>query len=316
MTPITAAITGTGMALPDNRLTNADLESRMDTTDQWIVERTGISERRIGGPEDTTASLAVDAGGQAVKDAGLVPEDIDLLLLATTTADQQCPSTSATVQDMLGLRCGAVDLNAACSGWVYSLVMGSAMVETGRAKNVLVIGSDIVTRFIDPTDRGTAILFGDGAGAAVIQRADNGVGVLGTDLGCDGSAVPILQVRPGARYLEMDGQEVFRRAVRAMVDSATAALERSGLTAADVDLFIPHQANARIISMASNRLGIPEDRNMVNIERYGNTVAASVPIALTEAKEAGRINDGDIVLLVGMGAGMTWASAVVRWGQP
>lgn len=311
-----ATVTGCGSALPVGRLTNADLEARMETSDDWIVERTGIRERRLAGPDDTTASLATAAGAAAIKDAGLTPDDIDLLVLATTTPDRVLPATSAYVHDALGLRGGAFDLGAVCSGFVYSLGVAAALVETGRAANVLVVGAEVLSRIVDPTDRATAVLFGDGAGAAVLSPTASDHGLLGWDAGCDGSAASALEVPAGRPYLHMDGAEVFRRAVRMLVDSATTALARAGATPGDVDVFVPHQANARIITAACERLGVPLDRTVVNLDRYGNTSAASIPIALHEAVEAGRIAEGDLVLLAGFGAGMTWAGAVLRWGRP
>jgi len=299
-------------------LTNADLEERIDTTDQWIVARTGIRERRVAAPEDTTATLAIEASAAAIKHAGFVPDDIDLLILATCTPDQQMPATSALVHDGLGLRGGAFDVGAVCSGFVYGLVIGSTLLESGGLRSVLVVGSETLTRITDPDDRGTVPLFGDGAAAVVVERsaaADSNAGLLAWDLGCDGSAAGILQIPPGEPFMRMEGQEVFRRAVRAVEQSATATLEKAGMTADDVDLFVPHQANARIISLAAERIGVPPERTMVNVDQYGNTSAASIPLALAEAADQGRLHDGDIVLLSGFGAGMTWASALIRWGK-
>ena len=309
-----AVIAGSGMAVPENRLTNADLAARIDTSDAWIVERTGIRERRVAGPDDSTASLATAAGAAAIKDAGLTPDDIDLLVVATCTPDQQIPGTSAVVQDALGVRGGALDAGAACAGFVYGLVMAAGMVEAGRVRTALVVGAETLSRITDPDDRSTAVLFGDGAGASVVVAGKAPAGVVEWDLGCDGSAAPLLGIPAGDRYLRMDGSEVFRRAVRLVVQSATATLDRAGLTTADVDVFVPHQANARIVWAAAERLGIPLDRTLVNLDRYGNTSAASIPIALAEAHEAGRFHDGDVILLSGFGAGMTWATALVRWG--
>ena len=312
----TAAITGVGLSVPEARLTNADLERRVDTDDAWIVERTGIRERRIAGPDETTASLAVAAGAAAMKDAGIVPDDVGLLVLATCTPDEQLPHTSARVQDALGLRCGAVDLGAACAGFVYALGLAASVVETGRAGHVLVVGAEAMSRIIDPDDRTTAVLFGDGAGACIVSPSTGPGALLSWHVGCDGSAADLLGIPAGDRFVRMDGPEVFRRAVRVVVESAAETLSDAGLTAADVDLFVPHQANIRIIQAAADRLGIPLDRTFVNIDRYGNTSAASVPIALCEAVEAGRLHNGDVALLSGFGAGMTYASALVRWGRP
>jgi 3-oxoacyl-[acyl-carrier-protein] synthase-3 len=309
-----ATITGLGTALPDARLTNADLEARLDTSDAWIVARTGIRERRVAAPAETSGSLAVEASAAAIKDAGLVPDDVDLLVVATTTPDQALPQTSALVHEGLGLRCGAFDVGAACAGFVHGLVVGATLLDAGGLDAVVVAGSETLTRIVDPDDRATVPLFGDGAAAAVLRPSVSGSGLLAWDLGCDGSASGILAVPPGERYIHMEGQEVFRRAVRAVISSAEKALSRAGCTAAEVDLFVPHQANARIIALAAERLGVPSARTMVNVDRYGNTSAASVPLALAEAAETGRLHEGDVVLLSGFGAGMTWASAVLRWG--
>ena len=313
---MTATITGLGMAVPERVVTNADFEARLDTTDEWIVERTGIRERRAAGPEDTTASLGAAAAAAAIKDAGLVPDQVDLLILATTTPDQRLPATAAFVQDQLGLRCGAFDLSAACSGFVYGLVTAAALIDSGGIKTALVVGAETLTRIVDQDDRSTAILFGDGAGAVVVQASSaNDNGVLGWDLGCDGSAAGLLQIRPGEQWVEMEGRELFRRAVRAVVDSSMNALARAGVTPKDIDWFVPHQANQRIIDAAASRLGISADKTVVNLDRYGNTSGASIPIALAEAEADGRFQDGDLVLASGFGAGMTWASAVLRWGR-
>jgi 3-oxoacyl-[acyl-carrier-protein] synthase-3 len=303
-------ITGVGVALPEKVLTNADLESMMDTSDAWIVERTGIRERRVGG---LVSTLAVEAGGKALAAAGVAPSDIGLLVLSTTTPDRTVPATSATVSEQLGMRCGAFDLNAACAGWVYGLVTAHGFLATGVDK-VLVIGADTLSRFTDYSDRGTAILFSDGAGATVLERRDGSGGLLGWDLGCDGSAEPLLYCDYGG-LIQMEGREVFRRAVRVMVDSSQRALQMAGLTAADVDLVIPHQANIRIIEAANQRLGIPMDKSSVVIERTGNSSSATIPLALEDAVSKGRVHPGDVVLFTGFGAGMTWASAVVRWGD-
>jgi len=303
------------MAVPDGRLTNSDLERLLDTSDTWIVERTGIRERRVAAPADTSATLGAAAGAAAIKDAGLTPSDIGLVLVATCTPPQVLPSTASLVQEMLGLRCGALDIGAACAGFVYGLVAAAGM---GGDQPTLLIGAETLTRITDPDDRSTRILFGDGAGAAVVGHpADPSAGLLAWDLGCDGSAAPLLEVPVNDRYMRMEGKEVFRRAVRIVVESAGLALERAGLAAADVAVFVPHQANVRIIEASCSRLGIPTERAVVNLDRYGNTSAASIPMALAEASEQGRMRPGDVVLLSGFGAGMTWASAVLRWdGEP
>lgn len=313
-----ARFLGWGLAVPPTTVTNADLERVLDTSDAWITERTGIRERRVVAPGDTTAALAVAAGGRALGRAGLDAAAVDLVILATTTPDSTCPATAATVQDRLGTVGAAFDLNAACAGFVHALHLGAAALATPGIDHVLVIGAERLTSLVDPTDRGTAILFGDGAGAVLLARSDRGAagpGLLGVDLGGDGSAVASLEVPPGERYLRMDGQEVFRRATRGMVESCRAAMARVGADAADIDLFVPHQANLRIIDATASRLGIAADRVVVNLDRYGNTSAASVPIALAEAADDGRLAPGTVALTCGVGAGMAWATAVLRWGE-
>jgi 3-oxoacyl-[acyl-carrier-protein] synthase III len=327
-----AYVAGWGAAVPDGVLTNAALEARLDTTDAWIVERTGIRERRVASADDTTATLAIAAGGAAIKRAGLTPDAINLLVLATATPEQPIPHTGAFVGEGIGLRCGSFDLGAGCAGFVYALVAGSSMLTAGGLDHVLVVGAETLSRIVNPEDRGTCILFGDAAAGVVLGRSedDDGPGLLAWDLGCDGSAAGLLEIRAGGsrmptgpdtlaagdHYLRMAGQEVFRRAVRVVVDSAAATLERAGVDATDVDWFVPHQANLRIIEAARQRLGIDGDKTIVNLDRYGNTSAASIPLALTEAAEAGRLQPGDLVLVSGFGAGMAWASALLRWGAP
>jgi 3-oxoacyl-[acyl-carrier-protein] synthase III len=325
-----ACISGWATALPDLRLTNAELEQRVDTTDTWIVERTGIRERRIAGEGESTATLAIEAGAAAIKHAGLTPDAIDLLVVATATTEQLIPHTGAFVADGLGVHCGSFDLNAGCAGFVYELVVGSSMLTAGNLDHVLVIGAETLSRVTDPNDRATCILFGDGAAAMVLSRSsDDGPGLIAWDLGCDGSAAALLEIpaggsrRPvsaetvanGEHYLRMAGPEVFRRAVRIVVESASAALERADVDVSDVTWFAPHQANIRIIESAGGRLGIPAERTLVNIDRYGNTSAASIPLVLAEAADDGRLRDGDLVLLSGFGAGLTWGSALLRWGR-
>jgi 3-oxoacyl-[acyl-carrier-protein] synthase-3 len=327
---VRACIAGWGTAVPEERLTNADLEQRVDTTDAWIVERTGIRERRVAAEGETTASLAIEAGTAAIKHAGITPNDIELLIVATATPEQPIPHTGAFVGDGLGLRCGSFDLGAGCAGFVYELVTGAALLTTGGLGHVLVIGAETLSRIVDPADRGTCILFGDGAAATVLSPSpEDGPGLLAWDLGCDGSATGLLgipaggsrlpatpdTIAEGLQYIKMQGQEVFRRAVRAVVESALATLARAGVDSSQVDWFVPHQANARIIEPAAARLGFSPERTVVNIERYGNTSAASIPLALAEGADSGRITDGDLVLMSGFGAGMTWGSALVRWGR-
>jgi 3-oxoacyl-[acyl-carrier-protein] synthase-3 len=280
----------------------------MDTSDEWIRTRTGIEERRIGG---TTVGLAVEAGRRALDMAGLVPSRIDALVLATTTPDKQW-GTAAAVQHELGLSCGAFDLNAACSGFVYGLVQAHGLVAMG-ADRVLVIGAETLSRITDWSDRTTAPLFADGAGAVVIESVDGHGQMLGWDLDADGSALGILKAEVGGT-IEMEGKEVFRRAVRIMVDSAEKSMAHAGVRGDDIKLVVPHQANIRIIQAACERLGVPLERAAVVINRTGNTSAASIPLALADALDDGRVENGDLVLLVGFGGGMTAASCVLKWG--
>ena len=302
-------VTGWGMALGTETVTNADLAAKMDTSNEWILERTGISERRIGG---STSGLAVRAGQQALEMAGVKATEIDLLILATTTPDEQVPATSAIVQDQLGLTCGAMDLNAACSGFVYSLVTGFGFLKLGF-KRILIIGSETLSRITDWDDRSTAILFGDGAGAVVIEAEKGNGDLLGWNLGCEGSLRDILYAEIGGTIV-MAGQEVFRKAVIAMTESAKSSIAASGLSPDEISFVIPHQANIRIIESAMKRLGIPAERAVSVLHKTGNTSSASIPIALFEAISDGRIRSGDNLLLVGFGAGMTSASAIIHWG--
>ena len=304
-----AIITGWGMALPERVVTNHELAETLDTSDEWIVARTGIHERHIGG---STASLSLESAQQALDMAGVSPGDIDALILSTTTPDRAW-GTSAIIQDKLGLKCGAFDLNAACSGFVYGLVNAHGLVAMG-AERVLVVGTDTLSRIVDWNDRGTAPLFADGSGAMVLEAVDSGGGqLLGWDLDADGSASEILWADVGGT-VNMEGKEVFRRAVRIMMDSAEKSMAHAGITSDDLALIVPHQANIRIIQAACDRLGVEMDRAAVTIYHTGNTSSASIPMALCEALEAGRVAPGDHVLLVGFGGGMTAASAVLKWG--
>ncbi len=302
-----ARITGYGQALPDRIVTNDDFAKYLDTSDEWIRERTGIRERRFGG---TTASLATEAGLAAISKANLKPEDIDFLILSTTTPDQMVPATSADVSHRIGTSGGAMDLNAACAGYVYALVVARGLIEMGMQR-ILVIGADTLSRITDQNDRSTAVLFADGAGAVVVEQSDEDA-FLGWDLGVDGSARPILYCDHGG-YMYMEGREVFKKAVRVMIESSERALKQAGLTGADVDLLVPHQANIRIIDAANQRLGIDRERTAIVLDRTGNTSSASIPLALSDAADSGRLNPGSNLLFTGFGAGMTWASAVVRW---
>lgn len=307
------AVTGWGVAAPQRVVTNADLEQTLDTSDEWIRSRSGIGERRwadVDGGE-TTAALASEAVANALKEADRTPDEIGLLVLATCTPDQALPHTSAAVCDAVGMACGSFDVVGACAGFVDGLIAAAGLVRSAPGPVVLA-GAERMTALLDPADRTTAVLFGDGAGALVLERGNGAL--LAWDAGTDGSLRPLLEIPIGDRHLRMDGGEVFRRAVRIICDSSATALEQAGLTAADVDLFVPHQANARIIEAARARLGIPAERTVVNVDRWGNTSAASIAIALAEAAAAGRIAPGAIVLLTGFGAGMTWSTALLRWG--
>jgi 3-oxoacyl-[acyl-carrier-protein] synthase III len=324
-----AAITGWGMAVPDRVLTNADLERMIETTDEWIASRTGIRERRVVGPNDSTTSLGAAAARQALDRAGLTANDIDLIVVATCTPDQFLVSQACLIQAEIGGNAGAFDIGAACAGFVYALSQGSVYIQAGQAERVLVIGVDTLTRFVDWTDRSTCILFGDGAGAVVLEASDEPRGLLSTVLGADGGGSKHLYI-PGwgglvpesaelfpeyRPYLQMNGREVFRFAVRVMGDAAAEAVKRAGLTFADVDMLIPHQANVRIIDAAAERLELPKEKVMLNIDRYGNTSAASIPIALVEAQATNRMKDGDNLVFVAFGGGLAWAAGVVRWGS-
>lgn len=304
-----AVITGWGTSLPPKVLTNHDLEQTIDTSHDWIIERTGISERHVGG---TTVGLSVESGRKALDMSGVDPASIDALVLATTTPDRCVPASSAAVQNELGLRCGAFDVNAACSGFVYGLVQAHGMIAMG-AKKVLVIGTDTLARITDWTDRNTAILFADGSGAVVLEAVEGPGQLLSWDIDADGSAERFLYSEIGG-FIQMDGKEVFRRAVRIMVDSGEKSLRQAGITADQLALVVPHQANLRIIQAACDRLGIPMEKAATVLAHTGNTSSASIPLALGDALDAGRVKQGDLVLLVGFGAGMTAATAVLRWG--
>ncbi len=304
-----AVVTGWGTALPPKVVTNHDLEQTIDTNDQWIIERTGIRERHVGG---TTVGLSVESGRKALDMAGVDPAEIDALILATTTPDRTVPASSAAVQRELGLRCGAYDVNAACSGFVYALVQAHGMIAMG-AKKILVIGTDTLARITDWSDRNTAILFADGSGAVVLEAVEGQGQLLGWDLDADGSAERFLFTELGG-FIQMDGKEVFRRAVRIMVDSGQKSMAAAGVTADQLALVVPHQANIRIIQAAMDRLGLPIEKASIVLDRTGNTSSASIPLALADALDNGRVKKGDLVLLVGFGAGMTAASAVLRWG--
>ncbi|MBT4676449.1 MAG: ketoacyl-ACP synthase III [Acidimicrobiales bacterium] len=304
-------ITGWATHLPEKRLTNHDLAEFVDTTDEWIRERSGISARHVGGK---VSEMSTVAGRDALAMAGVDPGDVGLLLLATCSSEQQLPASASIVQHDLGLKCGAIDINAACSGFVYGLVTAMQFA-AGGVDTILLIGSDALSGLVDWTDRGTCVLFGDGAGAVVIQRSADSPTMLGWDLMSDGSAAGILSCEHGGKIF-MNGKEVFRRAVLAMESTARNAMETAGVVMDDIALVVPHQANIRIIDAAMKRLAIPREKAAMVLERTGNTSAASIPLALVDALDNNRVAPGDLVLMVGFGAGMSSAAAVIRWDPP
>jgi len=305
-----AVITGWGIGLPDKIVTNDDLrDSGLDTNDEWIRERTGIRERRIGG---TTATLSVESGRQAIARAGVDPSQIDALILATTTPVRVVPATSPRVQAELGLACGAFDINAACSGFTYAMVIAHGLIAMG-SQRILVIGTDTLSTVTDWTDRNTAVLFADGSGAVVLEAVEGRGQLRGWDLDADGTAEDLLYAELGGT-IHMDGKEVFRKAVRIMVDSAEKSMKAAGVHADDIALVVPHQANVRIIKAACDRLGIGMDRAAIVLDRIGNSSSATIPLALADALDNNRVKQGDLVLLVGFGAGMTAASCILEWG--
>jgi len=321
-------IIGTGSSAPDRVLTNADLEKMVDTSDEWITERSGIKERRIAPPDKVGSDYACEASLIAMKVAGVTAEGLDMIILATVTPDVPLPSTACILQDRLGAKNAAVmDIVAACSGFIYGISIARSLIMIGQVKTVLVIGVELLSRITDWSDRYTCVLFGDGAGAAVLQGSDRPGGVLNTYLKSDGSLAHLLHIPfggtkvplnaqnvcDGHRYVQMEGQDVFKSAVKAMGEAAAKILQRSNVSSKDISLMIPHQANIRIIEATAKRIKLPMEKVYVNIQRYGNTSAASIPIALDEAVREGRIKSGDKILLVAFGAGFTWGSALIEW---
>ncbi len=322
-------LVGTGRYTPERILSNADLEKMVDTSDEWIRERTGIRERRIAGPQETVAYMSKQAADQVLGDAGLGPENLDAIILGTASPDRLLPSTACDLQALLGAKnAAAFDISAACSGFLYGLSLAEGMISSGMARHVLVVGAERLSTITDYTDRATCILFGDGAGATLVRPATDGErGLLAGYLKTDGTLAELLY-RPGGGgchppdqklltdhgyYIKMAGREVFKSAVRSMADACDRALQRAGLSGDDIDLLIPHQANIRIIEATAKHAEIPMDKVYVNIDRYGNTSAASIPIALDECVRSGRITAGMNVMLVAFGGGFTWASMIVRW---
>src|SRR3954470_21246497 len=317
------SITGLAAYAPDRVLTNDELASMVDTSDEWIVERTGIKERRIAAPEQALTDLALPAAREALQQAGADAKDVDLLVCATVTPDMMFPTSSALLADALGAsQAAAYDLLAGCTGFMYALAQAYGMVAAGLSHRALVIGGDVLSRILDWSDRSTVVLFGDGAGAVVLEPVDRG-GFLGFELGADGGGgIHLSLPGSGSRKIEdatgfvsMNGREVFKFATRVLVSSAEVLLERCGLTTADVDVYVPPQADVRIIEHATKRLGIPEDRVIVNVDRYGNTSSGSIPLALAEARGEGRLEEGGLVLMTGMGAGLTWGSSLIHWTE-
>ncbi len=317
------SISGLGAYVPDRVLTNQELSTLVDTSDEWIMARTGIRERRIAAPEQALTDLALPAAREALAQAGLEGKDLDLLLCATVTPDMMFPTSSALLADTLGARdAAAYDLLAGCTGFMYALAQAYGMMAAGLAERALVVGGDVLSRILDWTDRSTLVLFGDGAGAVVLEKVEK-PGFLGFELGADGgggihlslpgSGSRSMEAASGNGYVHMNGREVFKFATRVLVSSAEAVLERCEATVDDVDVYIPHQANVRILDYAVQKLGIPRDRMVVNVDRYGNTSSGSIPLALAEAQADGRLKEGDLVLMTGMGAGLTWGSALMRW---
>ena len=321
------SITGIGSRAPERVMTNDELARMVDTSDEWIVERTGIRERRVAAADEAMSDLALPASLAALEQAGVDASDLDLIVVATVTPDMFFPSTGAILADRLGAKdAAAYDLSAGCTGFVYAVAQAQGMVASGLAENALVVGGDVLSRIVDWEDRSTCVLFGDGAGAVVLQRVADG-GFLGFELGADGSGGPQLYMPAGGsrnpataetvaarqHFAKMNGREVFKFATRVLVDSAEKLLHECDVSVDDVDVYVPHQANVRIIDHARKKLGIPEEKTVVNVDRFGNTSSGSIPLALAEAEADGRLVPGEMVLMTGMGAGLTWGSALIEW---
>ncbi|WP_163101587.1 beta-ketoacyl-ACP synthase III [Peribacillus alkalitolerans] len=308
-----AGILGVGRCLPERIMTNFDFEKILDTSDEWIRTRTGIEERRIAGDDMNTSDMAYEAALKAIENAGITAEDLDLILVATVTPDQPFPTVSCMIQERLGAKkAAAMDLSAACSGFMYGAVTAAQFIQSGVYKNILVVGVEKLSKITDWNDRNTAVLFGDGAGAVVIGPVSEGKGILSFELGADGSGGKHLYQD---KNLHMNGREVFKFAVRQMGESCIEVLNKAGLNKEDVDFLIPHQANVRIMEAARERLELPIEKMSKTIHKYGNNSAASIPIAMVEELEAGKIKDGDLIVMVGFGAGLTWGAIALRWGR-
>ncbi|MFU0801289.1 MAG: ketoacyl-ACP synthase III [Xylanivirga thermophila] len=323
-------ILGTGSFVPPNIITNEDLEKMVDTSDEWIVSRTGIKERRVVDKNVATSDIAAIAAQRAIKDAGIDAKDLDLIIVATVTPDMSFPSTACLLQDRLGaVNAAAFDLEAACSGFLYGIITAKQFIITGTYKNILVIGAECLSKIINWKDRNTCVLFGDGAGAAVLGRVEEGYGILSNCLGADGAGGQFLSLKAGGsrlpasvetveqglHYVSMKGNEVFKFAVKIMASAAEEAVNKAGLTADDIDYLVPHQANIRIIDAARKRLKLDENKVYVNLDRYGNMSSASIPVALDEAVHSGKIKKGHNIVMVGFGGGLTWGSCLMKWGK-
>jgi 3-oxoacyl-[acyl-carrier-protein] synthase-3 len=318
---LAVSITGLGARVPERVMTNDELSTMMDTSDEWIIERTGIRERRIAAPEEALSDLALPAAREALEEAGIEASDLDLVIVATVTPDMAFPATAAVIADQLGAKdAAAYDLSAGCTGFMYAVAQAYGMVAAGLADKALVVGGDVLSKILDWTDRSTLVLFGDGAGAVVLEPVPER-GFLGFELGADGGGGESLWL-PGSgsrafddpeKYVKMNGREVFKFATRVLVQSAEELLEQCGTSIGDVDVYVPHQANVRIIDHATRKLGVPSERVVVNVDRYGNTSSGSIPLALADAAADGRLRPGKLVLMTGMGAGLTWGSALIRW---
>lgn len=309
-------IKGFGAYSPERVVTNAHFESYLDTSDEWIRKMTGIKERRFAAEDEDTSDLAYEAAVRAIEDSGLDKDEIEIIIVATSTGDKPFPTVATTLQKRLGLnKIPSMDQLAACTGFIYGIVTAQQFVSSGLYKNVLVVGADKLTKITDMNDRSTAILFGDGAGAAVIGEVSEGRGILGVELGSDGNGGPYLYQDMDANTIQMNGREVFKFAVRIMGEASTKVVEKAGLEPEDVDMFVPHQANIRIMESARDRLGIEKEKMSVTVDRYGNTSAASIPLSIAYEIEQGKIKDNDTLVLVGFGGGLTWGAITLRWGK-
>ncbi|MBI3999128.1 MAG: ketoacyl-ACP synthase III [Candidatus Omnitrophica bacterium] len=327
MTQQRVGILGLGAYLPEKVLTNLDLEKMVDTSDEWIQSRTGIKERRIAEKGVATSDLAAKAALEAIRSAGLKPTDLELIILATISSDMIFPSTACIVQDKIGAKCPAFDISAACSGFPYAITIAEGLIRADAYKHILVIGAEVISGFINWKDRSTCVLFGDGAGAAVLGEVKNGHGIMATYLGSDGAQAKLLQIPAGGsaippsaasvdaglHYVQMEGSEVFKSAVRTMSDAIVEVTKRAGIKIEEIDCLIPHQANLRILSAVSERTGIPLEKIFINLDRYGNMSAASTAVALCEAAKEGRLKKNSNVVLVAFGSGLTWAACAIRW---